>query len=90
FIAILNDNNMSISQNVGAVTHILSRFINNPKSNRIYQEIESLLSKVPACGNVLAKQGSKLKESVKNLVSSAPFFEQFNLAYVGPIDGHDI
>ncbi len=90
FIAILNDNNMSISQNVGAVTHILSRFINNPKSNKIYQEIESLLSKVPACGNVLAKQGSKLKESVKNLVSSAPFFEQFNLAYVGPIDGHDI
>lgn len=90
FIAILNDNNMSISQNVGAVTHILSRFINNPKSNRIYHEIESLLAKVPACGSALAKQGSRLKESVKNLVSSAPFFEQFNLAYVGPIDGHDV
>lgn len=90
FIVILNDNKMSISQNVGAMTHILSRFLNNPKSNRLYQEIEHLLSKLPGYGRTLAKQGHKIKESIKNLVSTAPFFEQFNLAYVGPIDGHDI
>ncbi len=90
FIVILNDNKMSISENVGAMTHILSRFINNPKSNKIYQDIENLLSKVPAYGAALAKQGHKLRESIKNLVSTAPFFEQFNLAYVGPVDGHDI
>lgn len=90
FIVILNDNKMSISQNVGAMTHILSRFLNNPKSNKLYQEIESILSKIPAYGHSLAKQGHKVKESLKNLVSTAPFFEQFNLAYVGPVDGHDI
>ncbi len=90
FIVILNDNKMSISQNVGAMTHILSRFLNNPKSNKIYQEIESILSKIPNYGQTLAKQGHKFKESVKNLVSTAPFFEQFNLAYVGPVDGHDL
>ncbi len=90
FIVILNDNKMSISQNVGAMTHILSRFLNNPKSNRLYQEVEHLLSKIPSYGQALAKQGHKLKESLKNLVSTAPFFEQFNLAYVGPVDGHDL
>jgi 1-deoxy-D-xylulose-5-phosphate synthase len=90
FIVVLNDNRMSISQNVGAMTHILSRFINNPKSNKIYQEIEHLLSKIPGYGAALAKHGVRIKESIKNLVSTAPFFEQFNLSYVGPVDGHDI
>lgn len=90
FIVILNDNNMSISKNVGAITNILSRFINNPTSNKIYNEIENLLSKIPNLGGFLAKQGLKVKESIKNLVSTAPFFEQFGLSYVGPIDGHDI
>jgi 1-deoxy-D-xylulose-5-phosphate synthase len=90
FIVLLNDNRMSISHNVGAMTHILSRFINNPRSNKIYQEIEHLLSKIPGYGAALAKHGIRLKESIKNLVSTAPFFEQFHLAYVGPVDGHDI
>jgi 1-deoxy-D-xylulose-5-phosphate synthase len=90
FIVLLNDNRMSISHNVGAMTHILSRFINNPRSNKIYSEIEHLLSKIPGYGAALAKHGIRLKESIKNLVSTAPFFEQFHLAYVGPVDGHDI
>ncbi len=90
FIVILNDNNMSISQNVGAITNILSRFLSNPTSNKIFHEIETLLSKIPNVGTKLAKQGQKCTESLKNLVSTAPFFEQFGLSYVGPIDGHDI
>lgn len=90
FIVILNDNNMSISKNVGAITNILSRFLNNPTSNKIYNEIENLLGKIPNLGGFLAKQGHKVAESVKNLVSTAPFFEQFGLSYVGPIDGHDL
>lgn len=90
FIVILNDNNMSISKNVGAITNILSRFLNNPTSNKIYNEIEHLLFKIPNLGGFLAKQGLKVKESLKNLVSTAPFFEQFGLSYVGPIDGHDV
>ena len=90
FIVLLNDNNMSISNNVGAITNILSRIVNNPTSNKIYSGIEHLLSKIPSYGSTLAKQGHKITESVKNLVSAAPFFEQFGLSYVGPIDGHDI
>jgi 1-deoxy-D-xylulose-5-phosphate synthase len=90
FIVILNDNNMSISKNVGAITNILSRFFNNPTSNKIYSDIENLLSKIPNLGGFLAKQGQKVTESLKNLVSTAPFFEQFGLSYVGPIDGHNL
>lgn len=90
FIVILNDNNMSISKNVGAITRILSRLLSNPTTNKIYQELDNLVSKIPSLGTTLSKQGHKLTESLKNLVSPAAFFEQYGLAYIGPIDGHDI
>jgi 1-deoxy-D-xylulose-5-phosphate synthase len=90
FIAILNDNAMSISQNVGNIKNVLSRLLSNPLSNRIYQETQNLLSKIPGCGTTLEKLGQKITESMKNLVSPAPFFEEFNLSYIGPIDGHNI
>lgn len=89
-IVVLNDNAMSISNNVGAITAILSRIINSPASNKIYQELESWAGKIPHLGSAIAKQGHKITESLKNLVSSAAFFEQFGLSYVGPIDGHNI
>lgn len=90
FMTVLNDNEMAIYKNVGAITKILSRAVNSPISNEIYQEIKHLLMKVPGCGEFLTNKGRKLKESLKNLVSAAPFFEQFELSYVGPIDGHDL
>ncbi len=90
FIVILNDNEMSISENVGGITHILSRLLSNPTTSKLTHELELLVSKIPVYGSSLAKQGHKITESVKNLVSSAPFFEQFGLSYIGPIDGHDI
>lgn len=90
FVMILNDNAMSISKNVGAITSILSRFINHPTSNKLYHEIEEILRKIPGCGEWLAEGGHKLTESLKNLISTAPFFEQYGLSYIGPIDGHDI
>ncbi len=89
-IVILNDNKMSISQNVGAITRILSRMINHPTTTRLYQELDTLVSKLPGCGTVLSKQGHKIAESIKNLVSPAAFFEQYGLSYIGPIDGHDV
>lgn len=90
FIAVLNDNTMSISQNVGNIKNLLSRLLSNPLSNRIYQEVQGFLAKIPGYGSKLEKLGQKMTESMKNLVSPAPFFEEFNLSYVGPIDGHDI
>ena len=89
FITILNDNKMAISHNVGNIKNILSRLINNPLSNKIYQDIKALITKVPY-GDTLARQGQKVLESLKNLVSQAPFFEQLGISYIGPIDGHDI
>lgn len=90
FIVILNDNAMSISENVGAITHILSRMLSNPLTNKIHQEIDSLVSKIPSCGTKIAKHGHRFTESLKNLVSPAVFFEHYGLSYIGPIDGHDI
>lgn len=90
FILILNDNAMSISKNVGAITSILSRIINSPKSNKIYHELQTLASKIPHLGKRLAEGGHKFTESLKNLVSPAVFFEQYDLSYVGPIDGHSL
>ncbi|MFQ5729699.1 MAG: 1-deoxy-D-xylulose-5-phosphate synthase, partial [Waddliaceae bacterium] len=90
FIVILNDNAMSISKNVGAISQILSRILSNPTTNKLYQEIDYLVSKIPSLGSLLSKKGHKITESLKNLFSSATFFEQFGLSYIGPIDGHDI
>lgn len=90
FILVLNDNEMSISKNVGGITNILSRLLSNPTTSKWTHELESLVSKIPHYGNSLAKQGMRFTESVKSLVSSAPFFEQFGFSYIGPIDGHDI
>ncbi len=90
FIVVLNDNAMSISKNVGAITHILSRMISNPTTHKFYQELDTLISKIPSLGGMLSKQGHKITESIKNLFSPAAFFEQFGLSYIGPVDGHDI
>lgn len=90
FIIILNDNAMSISKNVGAVTRILSRMLSNPTTHKIHQELDTFVSKIPSVGPLLSKQGHKITESLKNLVSPSVFFEQFGLSYIGPIDGHDI
>jgi len=90
FIVILNDNEMSISKNVGAITHILSRLLSNPTTNKLHQDLDTIVSKIPSYGSALSKQGHKITESLKNLVSPAAFFEQYGLSYIGPIDGHDV
>lgn len=65
FIVILNDNAMSISENVGAITRILSRMLNNPTTHKLYQEFDALISKIPSYGTVLSKHGHKITESLK-------------------------
>lgn len=90
FLIILNDNAMSISKNVGAITRILSRMLSNPTTSKIYHELDTIVSKIPSYGAMLAKQGHKITESLKNLVSPAAFFEQYGISYIGPVDGHDI
>lgn len=90
FVVILNDNAMAISKNVGAITRILSHLLSNPTTNKIFQEMEGFISKIPGYGNSLTRQAHKISESLKHLVSEASYFEQFGLSYIGPIDGHNI
>ncbi len=89
-ILILNDNEMSISKNVGAITQILSRLISNPTVDKLYHDVDDLVKKIPSYGDRLSKHGHKLTESLKNLVSPAAFFEQYGLTYMGPYDGHNL
>ncbi|MCH9609509.1 MAG: 1-deoxy-D-xylulose-5-phosphate synthase [Chlamydiales bacterium] len=90
FIIILNDNAMAISHNVGGITTILSRMLSNPMTNKLSHEFERILEKVPLYGSTLVKQKQKIGDSVKGLFSTSPFFEQYGLAYIGPVDGHDV
>ncbi|ANH78219.1 1-deoxy-D-xylulose-5-phosphate synthase [Candidatus Chlamydia sanziniae] len=90
FIVILNDNNMSISKNVGVMSQILSPWIHHPTINKLTKQIEKWLTKIPRYGDNLAKRSHKISQSFKNFFCPAPLFEQFGLSYVGPVDGHNL
>lgn len=90
FLVILNDNAMSISKNVGAITHILSRLVSNPLTDKIYHEIDTWVAKIPGYGERLARQSHRVAGSLKNLFGPAAFFEQYGVSYLGPVDGHDL
>lgn len=89
-IIILNDNKMAISPNVGNIKNILHCIFNSPASNKFYESIKRALLKIPTCGSKLALYGQKILRYFRSLLSPSLFFEQFNLTYIGPVDGHDI
>jgi len=87
-IIILNDNKWSIAKNVGALPRYFNELITNPIYNRLNDDIESLLQKVPG-GESIINFGSKWKKETKDFLVSSSLFEKFNVRYIGPIDGHD-
>ncbi len=89
-IVILNDNEMSIAPNVGALHNILGRLRTAKEYSKAKEELESLMKKVPVLGDKLASTAERLKDSLKYLVVSGVFFEEMGFKYLGPIDGHDI
>jgi len=89
-VVILNDNAMAISRNVGAAARILSRLFNSPRCNGAFKRVERAFGRVPRYGTTLLRRSRRLHQSLKQLISPAPFFEQYGLTYVGPIDGHDL
>ncbi|MFZ5596595.1 MAG: 1-deoxy-D-xylulose-5-phosphate synthase [Bacillota bacterium] len=89
-IVVLNDNEMSIAKNVGAMSRHLSRLRTDPAYSRGKEEIEKLLRKVPAIGVNMLKAAERLKDSFKYLVVPGVLFEELGFVYLGPIDGHNI
>lgn len=88
-IVILNDNEWSIDKNVGALAHYFNELITNPAYNRLHDDLESFLQKVPG-GQSLLRFGHKAKEETKDFVLNSSIFEKYGLRYIGPIDGHDL
>ncbi|RSK27789.1 1-deoxy-D-xylulose-5-phosphate synthase [Bacillus sp. HMF5848] len=87
-IIILNDNEMSIAPNVGALHNVLGRLRSAGKYNRAKDELEMLLKKIPAVGGRLASTAERVKDSLKYLLVSGIFFEELGFTYFGPVDGH--
>lgn len=89
-VIILNDNAMSISKNVGAITDILRSFLPHSTSKKIFSHMENALKKICACQTSASRTQEEHKDPWEDLIDTAPFFEQYGLEYTGPIDGHNI
>ncbi len=89
-LVILNDNNMSISPNVGAIKTHLTRIVTNPLYNRIRDEIWRMTGVLPFGKSRTRKLMRKIEEGLKNLVVPGIIFDELGFRYFGPIDGHDV
>ncbi|HEX7056103.1 MAG TPA: 1-deoxy-D-xylulose-5-phosphate synthase [Bacilli bacterium] len=89
-LVVLNDNEMSIAPNVGALHNYLSRIRADKTYRKAKEEIEYLLKKIPHIGGKLAKTAEKLKDSLKYLVVTGVLFEELGFTYFGPVDGHHL
>lgn len=89
-IVILNDNEMSISPNVGALHNVLGRLRTAGKYHKAKDELEQLLKKIPAFGGKIAATAERLKDSLKYMLVQGMFFEEMGFTYLGPVDGHNL
>ena len=89
-IVILNDNQMSISPTVGALSRHLNKIISNPFYNRVRDDIELLIRKMPKVGERMIRCVKRVDEGLKNLLVPGLLFEEMGFRYFGPLDGHNI
>lgn len=90
FIVILNDNEMSIAKNVGALSLFMSRNLSKRWVRRIKREVEGFLENVPGIGDDLVEIARRSKKSFKNFFTPGILFEALNFNYIGAVNGHDI
>lgn len=89
-IVILNDNEMSISKNVGAMSIYLNRLRTDPSYNRTKEEVGNVLTRIPGIGPNIARAAGRLKDTVKYLMVPGIWFEELGFHYIGPVNGHDL
>src|SRR5262245_55268077 len=90
-VLVVNDNGMSISPNVGAISKTLGAIVANPMTNRVRERIKQVTFKLGhVFGEGVVDLAKNVEESVKNLFSQGMFFEELGFRYFGPIDGHDV
>ena len=89
-IVVLNDNEMSISNNVGGLAAYLGRLRTDPKYTRLKEDMEDLLRRIPAIGGRVIKSVERVKDAVKTLIVPGMFFEELGFTYLGPLDGHNL
>ena len=85
---ILNDNEMSIAPNVGAMHNMLGRIRMNQGYNKLKLDAETVLSRLPG-GSRIRESADRIKDSLKYLVVDGAFFEELGIRYIGPVDGHN-
>lgn len=90
FIIVLNDNNMSISENVGGMSKYLNGIRSDAGYNELKKQVSSALSGIPVIGESLVDKISRTKNSIKQLFIPGMLFENMGITYLGPVDGHDI
>jgi 1-deoxy-D-xylulose-5-phosphate synthase len=89
-IVILNDNDMSISPNVGALSAYLSRIMIGDFYTRVKKETKHILERIPGVGEPVLRMAQKAEDTVKGLFVPGMLFEELGFEYVGPVDGHNI
>lgn len=89
-IVVLNDNEMSISKNVGSMAKYLAAIRTKPEYYRTKGFIEKSLNRIPVVGDKMADDIRKAKRTLKNYMYQSTFFEDMGYSYMGPIDGHNI
>ena len=90
FIIVLNDNHMSISENVGGISRYLSGLRTTQTYTEIKKGVEGTLKKIPGRGDRIVSQLRKTKSGIKQLFVPGMFFEDMGITYLGPVDGHDV
>jgi 1-deoxy-D-xylulose-5-phosphate synthase len=89
FIVILNDNEMSISHNVGGMSKYLSRLRTDPAYTKAKEDVDNFLDRMPNFSKKARAAARKIKGTVKYLFNQGAFFEQLGYKYYGPVDGHN-
>lgn len=90
FIIVLNDNNMSISENVGGLSRVLSKMRTSDNYTGLKESVTQSLERIPVYGQRIVDNIRKTKSGIKQLVIPGMFFEDMGIMYLGPVDGHDI